>query len=117
MIGCLVVLSFDRIINDFLETKSFILFHVSWQSPIRQPRSLCKMARSEFESLHNVFPYPGNECLSLLGIFCTNSFQLDQPGKSGVFITASRLSHSYSANCDYLIENSCIEVRSIRGVQ
>ena len=116
VIGCLVVLSYNRIVNDLIETKSFILFHVSWQSLIRQTQSLCKEARSKFESLHNVFPYLGDECLSLLGIFCTNSFQLDQPGKSGVFITASRLNHSCRANCDYFIEYSCIEVRSIRGV-
>merc|ERR1711884_658742 len=55
VIGCLLVLSLNRIVNDILEMKSFILFHVSWQSLIKQFQTLGKVARSEYESLTMCF--------------------------------------------------------------
>ena len=117
----LLVMSWQRISNHITATKSFILLHLSWRDLINQVKRLDIRSLTEFESLENVFlhtePYQ-----DWLGIFCTNSFQLGESGVDGapcrsvLFLTVSRLNHSCRANCDYIIQDGCIQVRTTRPV-
>ena len=111
----LVILSCQRMSKHIINTKSFILFQLSWQNLISQIKSLNQVYKSEFESLQNVFPF-ADPYQDWLGIFCTNSFQLGESDKSGLFLKVSRLNHSCRANCDYILQNGCIEVRTIRPI-
>jgi len=117
----LLVMSWQRISNHITATKSFILLHLSWRDLINQVKRLDIRSLTEFESLENVFQHTG-PYQDWLGIFCTNSFQLGESGVDGapcrsvLFLTVSRLNHSCRANCDYIIQDGCIQVRTTRPV-
>jgi hypothetical protein len=113
--GGLVLLGWQRISSHIVATKSAILFKLSWKTLIKQIERLNLDLKSEFEILQNVFPF-ADAYQNWLGIFCTNSFQLGESDKSGLFLKVSRLNHSCRANCGYIIENGCIEVRTTRPV-
>merc|ERR1719186_2120912 len=91
--GCLVILSWQMIFNHITATKSFIHFQLSWLNLVKQTESLNSVSKEEFESLQNVFPFT-DAYQNWLGIFCTNSFQLGESDRSGLFLKVSRLNHS-----------------------
>ena len=111
----LIVISWKRIYRNILRTKSFIHFHISWNQITKQVRKLSTSTKCLFLQLQNVFSYK-DPYQAWLGIFCTNSFQLDD-SCSGLFLKAARLNHSCRANCDYSIHNSVMEVRATRPVK
>ena len=113
--GCLVLLSWQRISSHIKTTQSFILFNLSWRDLVKQIKSLDSGSKDEFESLQNVFPF-SNANQNWLGIFCTNSFQIGEFDRSGLFLKVSRLNHSCRANSDYNLLNGSIEVRTTRQV-
>jgi len=112
----LVLLVWQRVSSHLEATKSAILFKLSWNTLIKQVESLNCDVKREFSALENVFPHSA-AYQHWLGIFCTNSFQLGESGKSGLFLSVSRLNHSCRANCDYSIEHGCLEVRTARQVR